>query len=302
MAREMLNEALRRVNRNARDKERRQEKQGAININSPRKPSSAIRTMTSSQKRAYLKRVQEWNTTRMIVVEPGSEAIPQSWLQETKRNYMATNEVKARQRAEIDENAKRIGVNKSVIDRVRQESFIDQYGVAHAMRGSETGVLAGVSIIELPKTRAAARRRLENSRHQPTLKARRKLNRQNLMKMLDTIDRHDLANKISNLSAPALDILVYSMGAFNSLAIEYEEYVQWFKHKGEDMTTETSFGDRTGVLITKTRQLMSKKPANWEWDKEARAAQRAADNVMKRTAKWDSTKVYKSRARKGAAK
>ena len=211
---------VRKYQRRTQNKEYRLRKKGAaqekIGKVSPLKPWSEIKTMNARQRSSYIKQLDNFNKNARFVVAKSkdSDLIPKQYITQAKKLMQAHNKFVAKETKRIK------GLAPDLWDEYRAK----QKGIL-AHEESIGGLLTPIdtSKLEPPRSLAAAKRRVASyeKRTKRNFDFYRKIQKRNMMKMLDTLGLYDLSELVRNMTKNQFDIASSILPVWENLSPEY---------------------------------------------------------------------------------
>lgn len=209
---------VRKYQRRTQNKEYRLRKQGAdqakINAVSPLKPWAEIKTMNARQRSSYIKKLDIFNKKIRLVGSTSGDVIPKQFITQVKKLMQRHNRFVAKETKRIK------GLAPDLWDeyRARQKGIL-------AHEESIGGLLTPIdtSKLEPPRSLAAAKRRVASyeKRTKRNFDFYRKIQKRNMMKMLDTLGLYDLSELVRNMTKNQFDIASSILPVWENLSPEY---------------------------------------------------------------------------------
>lgn len=231
-ARQAAISEARKAQKRARDKEYSLRRRGAAMIGeySPREQWAAVEAMTTKEIRAYTKRLANFSSKRVAVLESG-ELLDEAIIKRINRNIAEHNRKAARERAKIDkvraqlpEVGERFIKSKASVgvDPNTLQPYVD---VEVGVTGSS---LMPIKQTELPKNLTQAMRRLKKSEQwaKPNYRKQYATQRNTAAKMLRLVYLDDVASEVEQMSDLAFSVAVNRYGLFDELEVWYTDDVE----------------------------------------------------------------------------
>lgn len=281
---------IRKLQKRTRDKEYRLRKQmgssaeskklGAKHIAaaSPRKPWAEVQAMTSQQRASYARRLNNFNKHASFIGSVSGDLIPKSYITQARKLMVAHNKF-------VERETKRIqGLAPDLWEQYRAK----QRGLL-AHEESIGGLLTTVDMsrYEQPRSLEVARRRVANfeRRNKHSFDFYRKIQKRNMIKMLNTLGLYDLSELVRNMTADQFDIASSVMPVWENLSPEYVAE----EHKGTEQYS--NIRDYLYTAYRLGRKTKDGKPADEKVDlarlaknrprRETRGRMRAFDALAK---------------------
>ena len=209
---------VRKLQKRTRDKEYRLRKQGAtqnkIDDVSPRKTWSEVKAMTPAQRNSYARQLDTFNKKRSFVGSESGDVIPKSYITQAKKFIRAHNKFVQAETSRIQGIAPGLWAQY----RSRQKGLL-------AHEESIGGLLTPIDVSKMTKPRslAVAKRRVKNfeARAKHDYAFYRKIQKRNMMKMLETVGLNDLSELVRNMTADQFDVASAIMPVWENLSVEY---------------------------------------------------------------------------------
>lgn len=212
---------IRLLQKRTRDKEYRLRNQNAdqqkIDKVSPRKPWAEVRAMTPQQRASYAKQLDNFNRHQSYVGSASGDVIPKSYITQARKLMVAHNKF-------VERETKRI---QGIAPDLWQKYRAKQKGLL-AHQESIGGLLTPVDMsrYEAPRSLEVAKRRVANfeKRAKHDFNFYRKIQKRNMMNMLETVGLWDLSELVRNMTPDQFDIASSVMPIWEILTVEYEVF------------------------------------------------------------------------------
>lgn len=209
---------VRRYQKRTRDKEYRLRRQKAaqskIDQVSPRKSWTEVKQMNAAQRTQYVRRLERFNRMPLVGSESG-DVIPTRYITQARKLMRAHNKFVERETKRIE------GLAPDLWEKYRAK----QMGIL-AHEQSIGGLLTPVDIskMEKPRSLEVAKRRVANyeKRAKHKFGFYRKIQKRNMMYMLERVGEFDLSEVVRNMTSDQFDILSSVLPMWESLSVEYE--------------------------------------------------------------------------------
>ena len=209
---------VRKLQKRARDKEYRLRTQGADQANidkvSPRVGWGEVKGMSKAQLNTYAKQLDRFNKKARYVGSESGDVIPTKYIDQVTRMVKEQNKFVRRE-------TKRI---KGLAPDLWNQYRASQQGVL-AREEAVGGLLTPVDPrkLERPRSLNVAKRRVKSYKkmRKHDFDFYRRIQRKNMVSMLQTLNQYDLAELVRNMSADRFDVLSSILPTWDLLSIEY---------------------------------------------------------------------------------
>ena len=209
---------IRTLQKRTRDKEYRLRKQGAfqesIDKVSPRESWSSVKAMTPARRRRYAKQLDRFNKKGAYVGSESGDVIPKTYITQSRRLIKAHNKF-------VASETKRI---QGIAPDLWQQSRAHQKGLL-AHQESIGGLLTPIDVDKMtePRSLAVAKRRVKNfeARNKHKFAYYRKMQKRNMMTMLDTLGLSDLSELVRNMTPDQFDIASSVLPVWELMSVDY---------------------------------------------------------------------------------
>lgn len=209
---------IRILQKRTRDKEYRLRKQGASQENidkvSPRESWGSVKAMTPAQRRRYAKQLDRFNKKSAYVGSASHEVIPKAYITQSRKLIQAHNKFVAQETKRIQ------GIAPDLWEQYRAH----QKGLL-AHEESIGGLLTPIDVDKMTKPRslAVAKRRVKNfeARNRHKFAYYRKIQKRNMMTMLDTLGLSDLSELVRNMTPTQFDVASSVLPVWELMSVEY---------------------------------------------------------------------------------
>lgn len=205
---------LRRLQKNARNKEYRLRRRGGsgadVAAESPRVAWGEVLSMTQGERRRYANALRSYNSREnRYVILPSGQPVEKALMDRIDDLTAKWNSNAAKERRRIEKLA-RTEVSESKRKRAR-------------LRGSVFGSISELENLEPPRNRAAAEKRARDLERMVGLKfsRRRTMQRNNMVNIMNQLGLTSLANQVHNMTNNQFDVLQMSTNIWDVLSLYY---------------------------------------------------------------------------------
>lgn len=211
-------DAVRKLQKRTRDKEYRLRKQGAgqnkIDEVSPRKTWREVKAMTPAQLNSYARQLNTFNKKCSYVGSESGDVIPKAYISQAKKLIRAHNKFVQAETSRIQGIAPGLWTQY----RSRQKGLL-------AHEESIGGLLTPIDVSKMTKPRslAVAKRRVRNfeARSKHKFAFYRKIQKRNMITMLNTLGLYDLSEMVRTMKNSQFDVLSSVLPTWERLSPEY---------------------------------------------------------------------------------
>lgn len=211
---------IRTLQKRTRDKEYRLRKQGAsqesIDKVSPRESWGSVKAMSAAQRRRYAKQLDRFNKKGAYVGSASGDVIPKTYITQSRKLIQAHNKFVAQETKRIQ------GIAPDLWEQYRAR----QTGIL-AHEASIGGLLTPVDVRKMvaPRSLEVAKRRVKSfeARNKRKFRYYRRIQKQNMTAMLNTLGLYDLSELVHSMSNDQFDILSSVLPSWEALTIHYAD-------------------------------------------------------------------------------
>ena len=205
---------LRRLQKNARNKEYRLRRRGGsgadVAAESPRVTWGKVLSMTKGERQRYANALRSYNSREnRYVILPSGQPVEKALMDRIDDLTAKWNSNAAKERRRIEKLA-RTEVSESKRKRAR-------------LRGSVFGSISELENLEPPRNKAAAVKRVRDLERKVGLKfsRRRTMQRNNMVNIMNQLGLTSLANQVHNMTNNQFDVLQMSTNIWDVLSLYY---------------------------------------------------------------------------------
>lgn len=205
---------LRRLQKNARNKEYRLRRRGGsgadVAAESPRVTWGEVLSMTQGERQRYANALRSYNSRKnRYVILPSGQPVEKALMDRIDDLTAKWNSNAAKERRRIEKLA-RTEVSESKRKRAR-------------LRGSVFGSISELENLEPPRNKAAAEKRVRDLERMVGLKfsRRRTMQRNNMVNIMNQLGLTSLANQVHNMTNNQFDVLQMSTNIWDVLSLYY---------------------------------------------------------------------------------
>lgn len=240
---------LRRLQKNARNKEYRLRRRGGsgadVAAESPRVTWGEVLSMTQGERQRYANALRSYNSREnRYVILPSGQPVEKALMDRIDDLTAKWNSNAAKERRRIEKLA-RTEVSESKRKRAR-------------LRGSVFGSISELENIEPPRNRAAAEKRARDLERMVGLKfsRRRTMQRNNMVNIMNQLGLTSLANQVHNMTNNQFDVLQMSTNIWDVLSLYYIPKEADERHRTQIMNEERSSNIYYEVYKAKTYDIV----------------------------------------------